>query len=116
MAVKSKPKISETQSSVSNAKLVHNLAENSIALQNKNIELISSMNTLVKKIDKMLGLFEEASKHVMEVGEDKRILELTEKLEKLLDQNKTIAGGLLMLEKYVRERASSTMSFNRPMK
>ena len=33
-----------------------------------------------------------------------------EKLEKLLEQNKTIASGLLMLEKYVRERAASPSS------
>jgi len=41
----------------------------------------------------------------MEVSEDKKISELTDKLEELLEQNKTIAKGLIMLEQYVRKRA-----------
>jgi len=110
MVIKSK---SGAMSSVSNTKLIHSLAENSIALQKKNMELVISIHTLTKKIDNLLNIFEEASKHVMEVGEDKRIFELTEKLEKLLEQNKTIAGGLLMLEKYVRERAPPVSSFGK---
>jgi hypothetical protein len=34
---------------------------------------------------------------------------LMKKLEDLLDQNKTIAKGLILLEKYVRERASTNI-------
>jgi DNA integrity scanning protein DisA with diadenylate cyclase activity len=103
-------------SSGSSTALVRSLAENNLALQKKNIELITSMNNLTKRMDKMLNVFEEASRHIMEVGEDKRIIELAEKLERLLEQNKTIASGLLMLERYVRERAASTPSFGRPLK
>lgn len=87
--------------------LMERLIENSLLLQKKDAELLNSVNELVKKIDKMLNVFDEASKHVMEVGEDRKIMELTEKLESLLEQNKTIAKGLLMLEQYVRNRTSA---------
>jgi|SRR3989344_4714138 len=85
-------------------KLMEKLIENTVLLQKKDAELMSSVKNLVEKIDRMLNVFEEASKHVMEVSEDKRIAELTDKLEELLEQNKTIAKGLLMLDQYVRKR------------
>ncbi|MBU2633792.1 MAG: hypothetical protein KJ674_00955 [Nanoarchaeota archaeon] len=84
--------------------ILNKFIENSLLLQKKDAELLHSVNELTKKIDRMLNVFEEASKHVMEVGEDKRIIELTEKLDALLDQNKTVAKGLIMLEQYVRGR------------
>ena len=85
-------------------KLHKTIIDNHVALQRKNIELIESVNNLSKRIDKLVGIFEEASKHVLEVGEDKRIIELADKLEELLDQNRSIAKGLLMLESYVKTK------------
>jgi len=85
--------------------LLDKLVENTILLQKKDAELMTSTKKLVDKIDKMLNVFDEASKHVMEVSEDKRIAELTDKLDDLLNQNKTIAKGLIMLEQYVRKRS-----------
>lgn len=93
-----------TQSSSHHEKLMEKLIENTVLLQKKDVELMASVKHLVEKIDRMLNVFEEASKHVMEVSEDKRIAELTDKLEELLEQNKTIAKGLLMLDQYVRKR------------
>ncbi|MBS3143753.1 hypothetical protein J4446_02670 [Candidatus Woesearchaeota archaeon] len=86
-------------------KLMGTLIENTILLQKKDAELMISVKRLIEKIDRMLNVFEEASKHVMEVSEDKRMAELTDKLEELLEQNKTIAKGLIMLEQYVRKRS-----------
>ena len=86
-------------------KLLDKLVENTVLLQKKDVELMTSTKKLVEKIDKMLHVFDEASKHVMEVSEDKRIAELTDKLDDLLQQNKTIAKGLIMLEQYVRKRS-----------
>ncbi len=72
-------------------------------LQKQLIILVESNNKLVTRIDKLVSLFEEASKHVGEVeSTEARVNELAGKLESLLDQNKTIAQGLLLLEKYVR--------------
>ena len=101
MEEKHSPKKSSTHTDI-----LDKLVENSILLQKKDAELLHSINELTKKIDRMLNVFEEASKHVMEVGEDRRIIELTEKLESLLEQNKTIAKGLLMLEQYVRGKSA----------
>ena len=86
-------------------KLMERLIENTTLLQKKDAELMGSMKHLVERIDRMLNVFEEASKHVMEVSEDKKVAELSDKLEELLEQNKTIAKGLLMLEQYVRKRS-----------
>ena len=59
------------------------------------------MKYTTRSFDRLVGLFEEASKHVAQVDEN-RIASLTAKLETLLDQNKDLAKGLLLLEKYVR--------------
>ena len=120
--------------------LIQQLAKNSLALQKNNVDLITSVQDLVKRIernnnvmesyhkqildsvkesvenltrkmDEVLNLFTEASKHINEVGEDERISMLMSKLESLLEQNKTIARGLLLLEKYVRGK-SEISSFN----
>jgi DNA mismatch repair ATPase MutL len=94
-----------TASTSHNEKLMHQLIENTVLLQKKDAELMTSNKKLIEKIDRMLNVFEEASKHVMEVSEDKKVSELTDKLEELLEQNKTIAKGLIMLEQYVRKRS-----------
>ena len=94
------------------------LLDNNVALQKKSMSLIEAStaitnNTavLVKKIDglagrieKLLGVFEEASKHVMDAGEERRVIELADKLEELLEQNRSLTKGLLMLENYVRTK------------
>ncbi|HLC85726.1 MAG TPA: hypothetical protein VJG30_00345 [Candidatus Nanoarchaeia archaeon] len=69
--------------------------------------LLESTNKLVNRIDKLVGLFEEASKHVGEVeSTEARIQELSKRLETLLEQNRVIAQGLVLLEKYVRGKTS----------
>ena len=66
-------------------------------------DLVESTNKLVQRIDKLVSLFDEAAKHVGEVETtEARISALSSKLESLLDQNKAISQGLLLLEKYVR--------------
>ena len=92
-------------------KLIEQLIENNLILQKKETELMVNVNNLVKRIDRMLNVFEEASKHVMEVGEEKKIIELADKLEELLNQNKNIAKGLIMLEQYVKTKSQ----FESPM-
>lgn len=81
--------------------IIHQLAENNIALQGKTADLIISIKELTGKIDNMVNIFEEAATHIKE-GTDKPLME---KLQSLLEQNKTIAKGLILLEKYVREKS-----------
>lgn len=84
------------------------LTQLNIQLQDKNIELMNAMHALTKRIDNLVSIFEEAAKNVSNVEDDTRIKQLTEKLESLLEQNKSLAGGLLTLERYVRSKALET--------
>ncbi|MDP2908739.1 MAG: hypothetical protein Q8N77_02940 [Nanoarchaeota archaeon] len=81
--------------------IIEQLVKNNIALQEKTAELITSIKELTKKMDDMVKIFEEAAKHIKE-GTDKPLMD---KLQNLLEQNKTIAKGLVLLEKYVREKS-----------
>ncbi|MBM3200697.1 hypothetical protein FJZ53_07190 [Candidatus Woesearchaeota archaeon] len=83
--------------------IIEQLARNNIALQEKTAELITSVKELTKRMDEMVKIFEEAAKHIKE-GTDKPMMD---KLQNLLEQNKTIAKGLILLEKYVREKSST---------
>lgn len=87
--------------------IIEQLVENNIALQEKTADLITSIKELTKKIDDMVKIFEEAAKHIKE-GTDRPLME---KLTSLIDQNKTIAKGLVLLEKYVREKSAIGPTF-----
>ena len=89
-----KKEIAEKEAPVHTAKPSH---------LDSNEELISSMNKLVTRIDKMVSLFEEASKNVADVeSTEAKIAMLSNRLDNLLEQNKSILQGLLLLEKYIR--------------
>ena len=79
------------------------LIKNNISIEKKVIELLSSVNELTKKMDQMVDIFTKAAQHI-ERGDVKE--PLANKLTELLDQNKKIARGLLLLEKYVKEKSS----------
>ncbi|MBI5392130.1 hypothetical protein HZB00_03965 [Candidatus Woesearchaeota archaeon] len=73
---------------------------------------------LMDRMDKLLSLFEEAAKQVGEVESvEGRVNALATKLESLLDQNKSIAQGLILLEKYVRgkTRLEPSMETSKPL-
>jgi predicted RNase H-like nuclease (RuvC/YqgF family) len=85
--------------------LIKRLEQSNVSLQSKTIDLIKSINSLTKKIDNLVGIFEKAAKEVKETKlSEEEVKELSFKLENLLDQNKNLARGLLLLEKYVRSR------------
>jgi len=72
-------------------------------LAKANKDLIEHIEKLTHRVDKLVTIFEEASKHVGEIETNEaKINSLATKLESLLEQNKVIAKGLIMLEKYVR--------------
>lgn len=89
--------------------LINALVQNEISLQKKTVELINSFNVLSQRIDKFLNIFEKAASRI-ERGEIEE--PLAKKLESLIEQNRTIARGLLLLEKYVREK--TTVGFAPP--
>lgn len=78
-----------------------------IELQKVSVDLIEKMNNLTTRMDKMLSLFEDAARNIATTDESGA---LKNQLQDLLEQNKTIARGLLSLEKYIRERQPSQLS------
>lgn len=89
-------------------KTVRLLIENNVMLQKKLVDLTSSIDGMNKQMGKILHLIEIAStdfskKDSEEGGHE----DLIEKLESLINQNKTIAKGLILLEKFVREKTGS---------
>ena len=83
------------------------LIEQNLILSKKSGEMIKHMKVLTSRMDKLVSIFEKASKQVGEVQtSDDMIRSLNGRLTELLDQNKTIASGLLALEKYVRQRSA----------
>lgn len=79
------------------------LATTGAMVQKSSADLIINMSSLMLRLDKIFIMFEEASKHVGDVETaETKISNLSTKLESLLEQNKSIAQGLVLLEKYVR--------------
>lgn len=104
--------MAEKKTGSSSDKVIQELKEHNITLLKKNIELIESMNNLNKRVDKLISIFEKASEKVNEVETaDKGVIDLTNKLESLLEQNRVIAKGLIMLEKYVRNKQQFEQPF-----
>lgn len=87
--------------------VMQELIKTNISLEKKMIELLSSVNNVTKKLDQMLDVFTKAAQHI-ERNDMKE--PLAEKLNDLLDQNKKIARGLLLLERYVKEKSSFASS------
>lgn len=77
------------------------LLENFVGLQSVMTNLSSRLNDLTEKISKLLDLFETSAKAITEKGglisELGQNKEVSEKLNKLLDQNKVLAQGIALL-------------------
>jgi len=73
------------------------LIENFVGLQHAMTNLSVKFGNLSDNISKLLEIFEEAAKNISKAGGDENE-ELTKKIDFLLDQNKTIARGLVMME------------------
>jgi len=83
------------------------ILENLVSLQKVHADLAEKFNRLSEQISGLLSLFENAARSFAQnpanqVSEkDKDFLE---KIDRLLDQNKTIAKGLTLMEERIRER------------
>lgn len=81
--------------------------KNLVELQKVHIDLAQKFDTLSKEISSLLKLFEIAAQSFARspaVKEGEKDLEFLSKVDKLLDQNKTIAKGLTLMEGRIRER------------
>tara|TARA_B100000315_G_C14080374_1_gene364592 strand:- start:219 stop:527 length:309 start_codon:yes stop_codon:yes gene_type:complete len=86
-------------------KLNQAFVKNIVELQKVSLRLVESNNELVKRIDKLVGLFEEASKHVTSSSsKEGEFKSLSLKLESLMQQNKDLAKGILLMEDYIKKK------------
>jgi len=81
--------------------------ENLVQLQKVHTDLAEKFDSLSKQISSLLNLFEMTARSFSQnpanqvVEKDKEFLD---KIDKLLDQNKTIARGLTLMEEKLREK------------
>ena len=93
------------------------LIENFVGLQKAMTNLSIKFNKLADNIASLLHIFELSAKNFIQNSpsspEDKDLLK---KIDSLLEQNKTIAKGLVIIENKLRERTSSapTDQFHKP--
>ena len=80
------------------------LIENFVGLQHAMTNMSIKFGALSDNINKLLQVFEEAARSFVSGGKtnDKDMLK---KIDSLLDQNKTIAKGLILMEGRLRGRA-----------
>lgn len=92
------------------------MLENSVMLQKSMVNLIENITKLNEQISNLIGLFEEAAKQFIktekvakeEKGEsEEEETGLVNKLDKLLEQNKTIAEALTLLHQNTRDSLDS---------
>ena len=106
---KSKSKSPERKSKKSTTKvdLTNKLIENTIALQRVNVEMTEKFEKLTNQISDLLALFEMAARNFANnpaVESSMKDKEFLDKIDTLLEQNKTIAKGLTLMEDRVREK------------
>lgn len=64
-------------------------------------EIVKALEQLTRAMDSMLRLFTEAAGEVK--GDDKEHGQIVEKLDEVIEQNKTIAGGMVAVSDMVRD-------------
>ena len=95
----------------STQKTIDLLLENNVMLQKAMTNLATNLDNLTKRLDKFISLVEKASDEIA-TGEkskfdsklDMKDDNLSNKLDSLIQQNRTIAKGLLLLDRYVKEK------------
>lgn len=96
-----KKRVKSSVSSAGNERVEKMLIENSVSLQRALVNLSVKLDNLAEKISKLLELFELSAKSFSEgkFSGDKG-KDVSQKIDSLLEQNKTLAKGLaLMYEK-----------------
>ncbi len=85
--------------------LIDELIKHNVALEKVSLELLESVNKMTHRMDRMLSLFEEAAKNIEQAErlEDKPV---AKQLNDLIEQNKVLARGLLLIERFIRDRTS----------
>lgn len=88
-------------------KLTKSITENLVELQKVHTNLAEKFDNLSNQISSLLQLFESAARSFAEhpaIKSAEKDKEFLDKIDKLLDQNKTIAKGLTLMEGKIKER------------
>jgi hypothetical protein len=104
---RAKRKSSSKKTRKSPEKLSKTLAENLIELQKIHTNLAEKFDNLSNQLSSLLALFEMAAKSFAShpaIKESNKDREFLDKIDKLLEQNKTIAKGLTLMEGKIKER------------
>ena len=117
MAKEARIKGSEKASSYVSEESVRMLAENSMALQKVVADLATDFKKISKDVSDLLELFNEAVKTISaEKAEEKvkeeEIMELKSKIDSLIDQNKTIARGIVLLESSLKPESGYSPKYS----
>ena len=93
------------------------LIDNFIQLQKVLTNLSLKFDELSSNMSRLLQLFELAAKNFSEKGDGKSSVDndFLKKLDALLDQNKVISKGIMMMEEKVRSRMDPNMMKPRPV-
>ena len=100
-----KKKTTRTSKSLDTKKL-ELLVDSTVVLQKTVVGMTESVNSLAKRMDLLLELFEDASKNVSRMAKDETsdVEELAKKLESVIRQNKDLAHAVVALDRYVKEK------------
>lgn len=101
---------------VTQEEILHKLLENDVRLQKKITELTLSMEKITAKVSELVDIFTGAAKKIEASGMNRPMMPmapmksgsapapLINKLDALLEQNKNLARGLVLLEDYVKSK------------
>ncbi len=82
--------------------IVNLLLKHNAELSNKTADLVLSVKELTNRMSKLIEIFEGASKSIRE----EEVKEpLVDKITALIEQNKQIAKGLIILERFIQEKS-----------
>lgn len=99
-------KTNKIQRDTKNGGEISNLIlENTVALQRNLVETTEELKNLNIKITRVLDIFDKASRTFedsLEKGTETDVVELEKKIDALIEQNRIIAKGLLLLGKSTR--------------
>ncbi len=90
------------------------LLENFVGLQKAMTNLSIKFEALTDQIVRLLQIFELSTKSIIEGSTEKSNKEMLDKINSLLDQNKTIAKGLVLMEEKLKQETPGISSFDIP--
>ncbi|MBS3071564.1 hypothetical protein J4408_01100 [Candidatus Pacearchaeota archaeon] len=88
-------------------KLEKTIVENLVELQKVHIDLVEKFDKLASELSSLLALFEMTARSFASspiIKETQKDHEFLDKIDRLLEQNKTIAKGLTLMEDKIKER------------